>query len=140
MTTSDPAASVGRPAVDVLGLGQVSLLVRDVDRAVAFYRDTLGLAHLFTFGKLAFFDIGGVRLYLQERAEAWQPGSILYFLVEDIWATYTQLEAAGVKTTDAPHVIYTDEQTGVQEWMAFFEDSEGNALAVLSRVPAGASS
>ncbi len=95
MTTPGAPKSKARPAVDVLGLGQVSLLVRDVDRAVA---------------------------------------------VEDIAATYAQLEAAGVKMTDAPNVIYTDEETGVQEWMAFFEDSEGNALAVLSRVPAGVSS
>jgi DNA-binding CsgD family transcriptional regulator/catechol 2,3-dioxygenase-like lactoylglutathione lyase family enzyme len=119
-------------------IGQISLLVRDIARAEAFYRDTLGLPHLFTFGDLGFFDCGGVRLYLHAKPEdEWRPGSILYFLVEDIGTAYQQLGDRGVKLSGAPHVIYTDDATGVEEWMAFFEDSEGNMLALMSRVPLG---
>lgn len=119
------------------GLGQVSLLVRDTERAVAFYRDVLGLPHLFTFGALAFFDIAGVRLYLHTCGpEDWRPGSVLYLNVEDIAATYASLQEQGVKTSGAPHLIHTDESTGTQEWMAFFEDTEGNTLALMSKVPA----
>ena len=122
--------------MSVTALGQVSLLVRDTDRAVAFYRDVLGLPHLFTFGALAFLDVAGVRLYLQTcSAEDWRPGSVLYFAVEDIAAAYAALEEQGVTTVRAPQVIHTHESTGAQEWMAFFEDTEGNTLALLARVP-----
>lgn len=123
-------------SVTLGSLGQVSLLARDIGRAEAFYRDTLGLSHIFTFGDLGFFDCGGVRLYLHAKSEdEWRPGSVLYFLVDDIRAAYDALGARGVKLTGAPHVIYTDDETGVEEWMAFFEDSEGNMLALMSRVP-----
>jgi catechol 2,3-dioxygenase-like lactoylglutathione lyase family enzyme len=113
----------------------VSLHVRDVTRAQQFYGETLGLPHHFTFGDLAFFDMGGTRLYLQAVPEdRWKPGSILYFLVDDIRVAWEELGRRGVRTTGAPHNIYTDEATGTEEWMAFFDDGEGNTLALMSRV------
>lgn len=117
-------------------IGQVSLSIRDVARAENFYGEVLGLPHVFTFGDLAFFDAGGVRIYLHRKDdEDWQPGSILYFLCDDISATHASLTRAGVRFTDSPHRIFTDDATGTEEWMAFFEDGEGNTLALLSRVP-----
>jgi DNA-binding CsgD family transcriptional regulator/predicted enzyme related to lactoylglutathione lyase len=119
-------------------IGQVSLSIRDTARAERFYGETLGLPHVFTFGDLAFFDADGTRLYLHRKDEAdWRPGSILYFLVDDIHAAQASLTAKGVKFTGAPHVIYTDDATGDEEWMTFFEDGEGNTLALMSRVAAG---
>jgi DNA-binding CsgD family transcriptional regulator/catechol 2,3-dioxygenase-like lactoylglutathione lyase family enzyme len=116
-------------------IGQVSLYSRDVKQAEAFYRDTLGLPHVFTFGDLAFFDMGGVRLYVHAVGdEKWRPGSVLYFLVDEIHPALEELRARGVKITGAPHVIYTDDETGTEEWMAFFEDPDGNMLALMSRV------
>jgi DNA-binding CsgD family transcriptional regulator/catechol 2,3-dioxygenase-like lactoylglutathione lyase family enzyme len=116
-------------------VAQVSLNVRDMPRTEAFYGETLGLPHIFTFGDLGFFDCDGLRLYLHAKSAAdWTPGSILYFLVEDIHAAKEGLEARGVSFTGAPHLIYTDDATGVEEWMAFFEDGEGNTLALMSRV------
>ena len=116
-------------------IAQVSLSIRDVPRAERFYGQLLGLPHVFTFGDLAFFDAGGVRLYLHRKDDGdWRPGSILYFLVPDIHAAHTELTERGVRFTGAPHVIYTDDVTGAEEWMAFFEDSEGNTLALMSRV------
>ena len=116
-------------------VAQVSLNVRDMARTEAFYGKTLGLRHIFTFGDLGFFDCDGLRLYLHAKsAEAWTQGSILYFLVDDIRSAHEVLAARGVKFTGAPHLIYTDDATGVEEWMAFFEDGEGNTLALLSRV------
>ena len=121
--------------IAITGLGQVSLYVRDMDRAVAFYRDVIGLTHLFTIGGLGFLDAGGVRLYLHAcEGDEWRPSSVLYFTVEDIGATFATLQAAGAKTAGDPHAIYTDDQTGVEEWMAFFEDTEGNMLAVMARL------
>lgn len=117
-------------------LGQVSLDIRDVGRAEHFYRDILGLPHVFTFGDLAFFDMAGTRLYLHRKdAEVWKPGSILYFRVDEIRAAHQGLSQRGVHFNGAPHLIYTDAATGDEEWMAFFEDGEGNTLALMSRVP-----
>ncbi len=116
-------------------LGQVSLYAREVSKTEAFYRDTLGLPHIFTFGDLCFFDMGGVRLYVHAVGdEKWREGSLLYFLVEDIHAAYEGLRERGVTVRGAPHVIYTDDATGAEEWMAFFEDPDGNALALMSRI------
>ena len=117
-------------------LGQVSLLARDTARVERFYRDALGLPHVFTFGDLAFFEAGGVRLYIHTKPEKdWRPGSILYFLVDDIVAARAELESRDVVFSGAPHMIFRHDDTGVEEWMAFFEDSEGNTLALMSLVP-----
>jgi predicted enzyme related to lactoylglutathione lyase len=116
-------------------IAQVSLSIRDVSRAERFYGEALGLPHVFTFGDLAFFDAGGVRLYLHCKDEdAWQPGSTLYFLVDDIHAAQEELSRRGAHFTSAPHVIYTDDASGTEEWMTFFDDGEGNTLALMSRV------
>jgi catechol 2,3-dioxygenase-like lactoylglutathione lyase family enzyme len=122
-------------AVHLGPIGQISLSIRSVESAERFYRDTLGLPHLFTFGDLVFFDAGGTRIYLHRKDEAdWRPGSILYFLVDDIAVANRALKEAGVKFGGAPHLIYTDDETGIEEWMAFFEDGEGNTLALMARV------
>lgn len=119
-------------------IGQVSLSIRDVARAERFYGEVLGLPHVFTFGDLAFFDAGGVRIYLHRKREAdWRPGSILYFLCDDIGDAHRSLTDRGVHFTGAPHLIHTDDATGTEEWMAFFEDGEGNTLALMSRVMPG---
>lgn len=113
-------------------IGQVSLSIRDVARAERFYGETLGLPHVFTFGDLAFFDADGTRLYLHRKDEAeWTPASILYFSVADIHATQEALTARGVSFSGAPHLIHTHDD-GTEEWMTFFEDGEGNTLALMS--------
>jgi predicted enzyme related to lactoylglutathione lyase len=115
------------------GLGQVSLHVRDVARAERFYGATLGLRHLYTFGDLVFFDLEGIRLYLHRKDEAdWQPGSILYFRVDDIQAAWNALAARGAEGFEDPHAIFVHD-SGVEEWMAFFADGEGNTLALIEQ-------
>ena len=118
-------------------IGQVSLSIRDVARAERFYGDTLGLPHVFTFGDLAFFDAAGIRLYLHRKDEdEWRPSSTLYFLVDEIHGAQEALAAKGVHFTGAPHVIFTHDD-GTEEWMTFFEDGEGNTLALMSRATPG---
>lgn len=117
-----------------IGLGaieQVSRSVADIMDSEAWYRDVLGLPHLFTFGDLAFFDCGGVRLYLQQGEV--KPESILYFRVEDIHAAARMLDHKGVEIVSAPHLIHRHED-GSEEWMAFFKDLEGRLLALMARV------
>ena len=117
-------------------LGQVSLHVRDRARAARFYGETLGLRHLYTFGDLSFFDLAGTRLYLHRKDEAdWQPGSILYFRVENIQAAWDELGLRGVMRLEDPHVIFVHQETSVEEWMAFFADGEGNTLALMEQRP-----
>jgi len=141
-STKEPTmTSAPTSASDTLALGaigQVSLSIRDVARAERFYGEVLGLPHVFTFGDLAFFDAGGVRLYLHRKDDPdWQPGSILYFLSDDIAYAHRRLTERGVLFSGAPHLIYTDDATGTEEWMAFFDDGEGNTLALMSRVGRG---
>jgi DNA-binding CsgD family transcriptional regulator/catechol 2,3-dioxygenase-like lactoylglutathione lyase family enzyme len=114
-------------------IGQISRTVRDIDESCAWYGQVLGLKHLFTFGKLAFFDLGGTRLYLSAESGAVAPESTLYLRVDDIAATYTELAARGVEFKGAPHMIHRHAD-GTEEWMAFFKDPEGRFLALLSQV------
>lgn len=127
------AANIG-----ISRIGQIAIVVKDLDRAVAFYRDTLGLPLLFTAGKLAFFDCGGVRLMLSppEKPEFDHPSSILYFHVPDINAAYRQMLAAGVSFEDQPHLIA--KMPGHDLWMTFFRDPEQNLLALMCEVPRAA--
>jgi len=113
-------------------IGQIARRVKDIGAACAFYGEVLGLPHLYTYGTLAFFDCGGVRLFLsQDESEAAE--SIIYFRVADIHAAWGRLEGKGVAFTHAPHMIHRHDD-GTEEWMAFFEDNEGRPLAIMSQV------
>ena len=115
-------------------IGQISRVVSDITKAEAWYRDVLGLPHLFTFGTLAFFDCGGIRLFLSEpEGNSSVPGdSCIYFKVDDINATHAELTAKGVTFRGAPHMIHRHEN-GVEEWMAFFADPDGGLLAIMAQ-------
>ncbi len=113
-------------------IGQIARTVKDIKAAEAFYKDTLRLPHLFTFGNLSFFDCGGVRLFLSQ-GDGDDAASILYFAVPDIRAAHEELKARGVKFTDAPHMIHKH-ANGTEEWMNFFEDNESRPLAIMARV------
>ncbi|NIR48924.1 VOC family protein [candidate division KSB1 bacterium] len=116
-------------------IGQVSVTVHDLERAVRFYRDKLGITFLFSASKMAFFDCEGVRLMLAvpEDSRFDHPASIIYYNVDDIHDAYTILTRRGVKFETGPRLIY---QTDDQElWMAFFRDSEENLLALMSETP-----
>jgi catechol 2,3-dioxygenase-like lactoylglutathione lyase family enzyme len=114
-------------------IGQISRSVTDIAAAVAWYGGVLGLRHLYTFGKLAFFDCGGVRLFLEEGGVG--PQSVLYFRVEDTRAAHEALTARGAAFVAAPHMIHRHAD-GTEEWMAFFNDNEGRPLAIMSEVRA----
>ncbi|MGB6306950.1 MAG: VOC family protein [Steroidobacteraceae bacterium] len=113
-------------------IGQIARSVKDVPEAERWYRDVLGLRHLYTFGKLAFFDCGGIRLLLTQEAAAPTVESILYFRVEDIQQSWRNLESQGIEFINAPHMIHKHAD-GTEEWMAFFKDPEGRALAIMSQ-------
>lgn len=132
---SDAQLSIAA-AVAVRGLAQVAVVVQDVDRARAFYRDRLGLRHLFDAPpSMAFFACGDVRLMLSpaENAEQARLSSLLYLDVPDIERAHRALAAAGVVFVREPHRVARLERSEL--WLAFFHDSEGNLLALSSEVP-----
>jgi catechol 2,3-dioxygenase-like lactoylglutathione lyase family enzyme len=115
-------------------LGQVSRMVSDLPKAVAWYRDVLGLPLIGDFGNVALFDMGGVRLFLSRpEGDAPSGNSVLYFRVVDINATCEALKARGIAFRAEPHMI-ARMPDGTEEWMAFFDDMEGELLAVMSQV------
>lgn len=116
-------------------IGQIAINAHDVDRATAFYRDVLGLPHLFRAGQLSFFDCGGVRLMLDkpEKPEFDHASSIIYFQVGDIRSAYERMKQSGARFEDEPHVIA--QMPKYDLWMTFFRDSEDNLLALMSEVP-----
>ncbi len=117
-------------------LVQVALGVQDLDRATAFYTETLGLPLIARFGPLVFVDLGGTRLLLEHEA----PASMVYLRVDNAEATVQQLRAAGVEIVAEPHVIFTDHdgvfgRAGLAESQAFIRDSEGNLVGLVSHGP-----
>ncbi|HKB10300.1 MAG TPA: VOC family protein [Vicinamibacterales bacterium] len=125
--------------VGVERIGQIAFTVSDLPRAVAFYRDVLGLRFLFEAPpSLAFFDCGGTRLMLsppeREGAVAGQQfNSVLYYAVADIEAASRALIARGVTFEQPAHLIAR--LAAADLWMAFFRDPDRNMLALMSEVP-----
>jgi len=114
-------------------IGQISRSVGDIGAAERWYRDVLGLKHLYTFGKLAFFDCGGLRLFLEEGPGATQPQSVIYFRVPDVRTAHVQLRDRGIEFDSPPHLIHRHAD-GMEEWMAFFRDNEGRLLSIMSQI------
>ena len=120
------------PSLSLSQIGQISIIVHDLERAVAFYRDTLGMKFLFQVPpKMAFFDCGGVRLYLAlpEEPEFDHPGSILYYKVDDINAAWAALRERSAELVRDPHLLAR--MPDHELWMAFFKDPDGHQLAIM---------
>jgi methylmalonyl-CoA/ethylmalonyl-CoA epimerase len=117
-------------------VGQLLIPVEDLDRAIAFYRDTLGLRFLFSAPpQMSFFQSGNVRLLVgvPEVGRPRQRGSQIYFQVADINAVFKTLAERGVKFPAAPHVVH---RTPTSElWLTEFVDPDGNQLALMGETP-----
>lgn len=119
-------------------IGQISRSVRDIAAAEAWYRDVLGLTHLYTFGNLAFFDCGGTRLMLTtgEGEEQPQDRYVIYFRVPDISVAHADLAARGAVFESEPHMIHRHAD-GTEEWMAFLKDNEDRHIGIMCQVKPG---
>jgi methylmalonyl-CoA/ethylmalonyl-CoA epimerase len=120
--------------VQLTQIGQIAVVVDDLERATAFYRDTLGMRFQFQVPRMSFFDVGGVRLMLglpegSEKAAT----STIYYRVDDLAQVFEQLSGRGVEFVEAPHLVARMEDHDL--WMAFFHDTEGNLLALMSELP-----
>jgi methylmalonyl-CoA/ethylmalonyl-CoA epimerase len=127
--------SAATAGLGIQNIGQISIIVKDVERATAFYRDVLGLPLLFTVPSMAFFDCGGVRLMLGTPSEPQydHPSSIFYFRVPDIQAGYRRLVENKVEIVAPPRLIAPMPKHDL--WMTAFKDSEGNIHQLMSEVP-----
>jgi len=117
-------------------IGQIFVNVKDFERAIAFYRDVLGMKFLFQAPpNMAFFDCDGIRLMLgvADRPELNHPASIIYYKVDDIERVYEIFKARGVEFVVKPHLVAP--MPTYDLWLADFRDSEGNLLALMSEVP-----
>jgi methylmalonyl-CoA/ethylmalonyl-CoA epimerase len=114
---------------------QIGVRVTDLDRAVAFYTDLLGYEPIAVFNPpgFAFFNMDGVRLFLDVNA----PQGLVYLEVEDVRTKAEELRERGIEITSEPHVVFPDEgglfDAPGNEWLAFFRDSEGNEIGLMSR-------
>jgi predicted enzyme related to lactoylglutathione lyase len=117
-------------------VGQLLIPVEDLDRAIPFYRDILGLRFLFSAPpQMSFFQAGNVRLLVgvPEAGQPRQRGSMVYFRVADIEAVARTLEERGVRFEARPHAVH---RTPTSElWLAEFLDPDGNHLALMSETP-----
>lgn len=129
MTATSPTST---PAVSLSRIGQIAIVVKDVERATAYYRDVLGMRFLFAYPGLAFFDCDGVRIMLSraESKEFDHPASTLYFKVPEIRAAYESLRARDVAFIDEPHIVAR--MPDYDLWMAFFRDLDGNTFAIMA--------
>jgi methylmalonyl-CoA/ethylmalonyl-CoA epimerase len=128
-------------ALTLGSLHQVALPCSDLPRAVAFYRDVLGLRLIAQFSPpgLAFFALGDTRLLVDAAGESKHAAGVLYLRVADIHAAAKELRARGVALDSEPHCIFPDDDgtfgaAGEEEWMAFFRDPDGNVLALAARM------
>jgi methylmalonyl-CoA/ethylmalonyl-CoA epimerase len=128
MTESTSSLSLGK-------IRQIAIIVKDLERATKFYRDTLGMKLLFEVPNLAFFDAGGVRLMLgkADSPEIDHPGSILYYLVPDIQSAHAVLVSKGVQVLRDPAMIAPMPDHDL--WIADYKDSEDNIFALMCEMP-----
>jgi catechol 2,3-dioxygenase-like lactoylglutathione lyase family enzyme len=131
-----PTRIYRRRAIKLDRIHQIALYARDLDEAISFYRDRLGVHYLKKVDPpgLAFLEFSGVHV-LQEKEG---PKGTLYFWVDDIDSAYAELNSKGIEFTVAPHLIHQDDtgvfgEPGNEEWMAFFSDPSGNILALATQ-------
>ena len=118
------------PDIKVGKIKQVAFAVKDLERSVNFYENTLGLPLLFKADPgMAFFDCHGIRLLIGEAEEVTPGGPILYFSVDSIEATYQELGDKGAEVIRAPLLTHKTDESGL--WLAFFKDPDGHTLALM---------
>lgn len=130
MTTAD--------AVSLSRIKQIAIPVHSLDNAKAFYRDTLGMRHLFDAPPaLSFFDCGGVQLMLAgpeaQGKDGDQQHAVLFYDVSDIKKAHARIKSSGAKSLEEPRVI--TRMNGREIWISSVSDGQGNVVGLMSDVP-----
>lgn len=117
-------------------IGQILVPVTDVDRAVAFYEEILGLPVLMRFPGIAFMDAGGIRLYLAAVSEVdFRGRSTIYFWVDDVSASFALFLERGATARQGPHIAHN--APDYDFWLAFVTDPDGNHVGIMREAPKG---
>ncbi len=120
-------------------VGQLLIPVENLERSTAFFRDQLGIPFLFSAPpQMSFFQAGAVRLLVGVREDGATSlrGSMVYFKVSDIHATYETLASRGVTMGDKPHLVHR--APTYELWLCEFRDPDGNPFCLMSEVPVAA--
>jgi methylmalonyl-CoA/ethylmalonyl-CoA epimerase len=130
MTTAD--------AVSLSRIKQIAIPVHSLDNAKAFYRDTLGMRHLFDAPPaLSFFDCGGVQLMLAgpeaHGKDGDQQHAVLFYDVSDIKKAHARIKSSGAKSLEEPRMI--TRMNGREIWISSVSDGQGNVVGLMSDVP-----
>jgi len=113
-------------------IGQIAVPVGDIERAIAFYRDVLGMRFLFKAPPgLGFFDCAGVRLMLDApaKSQAGSHSSVIYYKVSDLDAAFETLSSRGVRFEEEPHLIA--KMPDHELWIGFVRDPDGNLIGLM---------
>jgi predicted enzyme related to lactoylglutathione lyase len=113
-------------------IGQIAITVSDVDAALHFYSDILGLPTLFRPApNLAFVAAGRVRIMLTTSQGAGAAGenSLLFFKVTDIDGTYAAIVGRGATSERDP--LLTARMPDHELWIAHVRDPDGNLVAMM---------
>jgi methylmalonyl-CoA/ethylmalonyl-CoA epimerase len=124
--------------VSLSKIKQIALPVREIETAKRFYRDTLGMRHLFDAPPaLSFFDCGGVQLMLAGPEGQGKDGEkqhgVLFYDVSDIKSTHAKIESSGARTLEPPRVIAR--MNGREIWVSSVSDGQGNVVGLMSDIP-----
>lgn len=117
-------------------LGQIGIQIENVEAVEDFYKNKVGLKHLFNVpGRMTFFDCGGVRLMfaIREPGEERRNNSILYFKVTGLEKKTDELAGKGVIFIEKPHLVAPMPDHDL--WMSVFRDVEGNAVGLMEEKP-----
>lgn len=117
-------------------LGQLHITVKDVGAATGFYRDVVGLTHLFDVPdqEMSFFQLGETRLYIGTSSSPdFQSSPIVYLDVDDIDEEFARLQAQGVEFISEPTAVHKDQDGTL--WLAFFRTPEGLPTALMETRP-----
>jgi len=128
----------GTATVTLDRIKQIAIPVNSVEEAKSFYRDTLGLRHLFDAPPaLSFFDCGGLRLMLAGPAAQGKDGDqqhpVLFYDVSDIKKAHETIKSSGATSLEDPHIIAR--MNGREIWIAAVSDGQGNTVSLMSDVP-----
>lgn len=122
---------------ELTGVHQLAIVARDIDRATDFYRDKLGMRFLFKAPNMAFFECGGIRIYIDANPGSAQGGSpSIYFRTDDIHGAHRTFKERGVEIHQEPGVIARLPDRDI--WLMWVRDSEGNLIGVMQEVPKSA--
>ncbi|MFL5488877.1 MAG: VOC family protein [Gemmatimonadaceae bacterium] len=124
-------------AVSLSRIKQIAVPVRSIEDAKRFYRDALGMRHLFDAPPaLSFFDCGGVQLMLAgpegQGKDGDQQHPVLFYDVSDIRTTHAQIKSFGVDSLEEPRIVAR--MNGREIWVSAVSDGQGNVVSLMSDV------